>query len=141
MKYFSEDIPKLALCAAESLLGVTLHVDSFPVGKVQFLDMYPFSFDEFLDGVGKERLAELIQIHDLTQPFPETAHEQLWNMWKHYLVVGGMPEAVNNYRERQDNLYEAVLMVRKTQRDLLDAYPSDMAKHCEKTNALHIERL
>ena len=91
--------------------------------------MYPLSFDEFLDGVGKERLAELIRKHDLTQPFPETAHEQLWDMWKHYLVVGGLPEAVNNYRERQDNLYEAVQMIRKTQRDLLDAYLADMAKH------------
>ena len=141
LKYFSEDMPELALCAAGSLLGVTLHVDSFPVGKVQFLDMHPLSFDEFLDGVGKERLAELIRKHDLTQPFPETAHEQLWNMWKHYLVVGGLPEAVNRYRERQDNLYEAVRMIRKAQMDLLDAYLADMAKHCGKTNALHIERL
>ena len=134
-------MPELALCAAGYLLGVTLHVDYFPVGKVQFLDMHPLSFDEFLDGVGKERLAELIRKHDLTQPLPETAHEQLWGMWKHYLVVGGLPEAVNNYRERQDNLYEAVQMIRKTQRDLLDAYLADMAKHCGKTNALHIERL
>ena len=141
LKYFSEDMPELALCAAGSLLGVTLHVDSFPVGKVQFLDMHPLSFDEFLDGVGKERLAELIRKHDLIQPIPETAHEQLWDMWKHYLVVGGLPEAVNNYRERQDNLYEAFQLIRKTQRDLLDAYLADMAKHCGKTNALHIERL
>ena len=141
LKYFSEDMPELALCAAGSLLGVTLHEDSFPVGKVQFLDMHPLSFDEFLDGVGKERLAELIRKHDLTKPLPETAHEQLWGMWKHYLVVGGLPEAVNSYRERQDNLYEAVQMTRKTQRDLLDAYLADIAKHCGKTNALHIERL
>ena len=141
LKYFSEDMPELALCAAGSLLGVTLHEDSFPVGKVQFLDMHPLSFDEFLDGVGRERLAELIRKHDLTKPLPETAHEQLWGMWKHYLVVGGLPEAVNSYRERQDNLYEAVQMTRKTQRDLLDAYLADIAKHCGKTNALHIERL
>ena len=141
LKYFSEDMPELALCAAGSLLGVTLHEDSFPVGKVQFLDMHPLAFDEFLDGAGKERLAELIRKHDLTQPFPETAHEQLWTLWKHYLVVGGLPEAVNHYRERQDNLYEAVQVIRRTQRDLLDAYLADMAKHSGKSNALHIERL
>jgi predicted AAA+ superfamily ATPase len=141
LKYFCEDMPELALCAAGSLLGVTLHMDSFPVGKVQFLDMHPLSFDEFLDGAGKERLAELIRKHDLTQPLPETAHEQLWELWKRYLVVGGLPEAVNHYRERQENLYEAVQMIRKTQRDLLDAYLADMAKHCGKTNALHIEKL
>ena len=74
LKYFSEEMPEMALCAAGSLLGVALQPDSFPVGKIQFLDMYPLSFDEFLDGVGKERLAELIRKHDLIQPFPETAH-------------------------------------------------------------------
>src|SRR3990172_410733 len=124
LKYFSEEMPEMALCAAGSFLGVALQPDSFPVGKIQFLDMYPLSFDEFLDGVGKERLAELIRKHDLTQPFPETAHEQLWGLWKHYVVVGGLPDAVNHYRERQENLYEAGQGIRKTQRDLPDAYPA-----------------
>jgi hypothetical protein len=141
LKYFSEEMPEMALCAAGSLLGVALQPDSFPVGKIQFLDMYPLSFDEFLDGAGKERLAELIRKHDLTQPFPETAHEQLWGLWKHYLVVGGLPDAVNRYRERQESLYEAVQAIRKAQRDLLEAYLADMAKHSGKSNALHIEKL
>ncbi len=141
LKYFSEEIPEMALCAAGSLLGVALQPDSFPVGKVQFLDMHPLSFDEFLDGVGKEWLAELIRQHDLTQPFPEIAHDQLWVLWKHYLVVGGLPDAVNHYRERQDNLYDAVQVIRREQRDLMEAYLADMAKHSGKGNALHIERL
>ena len=131
----------MALCAAGSLLGVALQTDSFPVGKIQFLDMYPLSFNEFLDGVGKERLAELNRKHDLTQPFPETAHEQLWGLWKHYLVVGGLPDAVNHYRELQGNLYDAVQAIRGVQRDLLEAYLADMAKHSGKSNALHIEKL
>jgi len=141
LKYFAEEMPELALCAAGSLLGVALQAESFPVGKVQFLDMHPLSFAEFLDGVGKERLAELVRTQDLSRSFPETAHEQLWEWWKCYLVVGGLPEAVNVYRERQENLYEAAQKVRKAQRDLLDAYLADMAKHSGKTNALHIERL
>ncbi len=141
LKYFSEEMPEMALCAAGSLLGMALQPDSFPVGKVQFLDMYPLSFDEFLDGAGKERLAELIRKQELTRPFPETAHEQLWGLWKHYLVVGGLPDIVNLYRERQENLYEAVQAIRKAQRDLLEAYLADMAKHSGKTNALHIEKL
>ena len=141
LKYFSEEMPELALCAAGSLLGVALQPDPFPVGKVHFLDMYPLSFAEFLDGGGKERLAGLMREQDLTQPFPETAHEQLWGLWKHYLVVGGLPDAVNLYRERQENLYEAVQAVREVQRDLLDAYLADMAKHSGKTNALNIEKL
>jgi hypothetical protein len=83
----------------------------------------------------------LIRKHDLTQPFPETAHEQLWGLWKQYLVVGGLPDAVNHYRERQENLYEAVQAIRKAQRDLMEAYLADMAKHSGKSNALHIEKL
>jgi len=141
LKYFFEEMPELALCAAGSLLGVALQPDPFPVGKVHFLDMYPLSFAEFLDGGGKERLAGVMREQDLTQPFPETAHEQLWGLWKHYLVVGGLPDAVNLYRERQGNLYEAVQAVREVQRDLLDAYLVDMAKHSGKTNALNIEKL
>jgi len=141
LKYFAEEMPEMALSAAGSLLGVALQPDSFPVGKVQFLEMHPLSFDEFLDGAGKERLAALVREHDESRPFPETAHEQLWDLWKRYLVVGGLPEAVNVYRERQENLYEAVQAVRKVQQDLLDAYLADMAKHSGKSNALHIERL
>jgi uncharacterized protein len=134
-------MPEMALCAAGSLLGVALQPDPFPVGKIQFLDMYPLTFDEFLDGVGKERLAELIRKQDLNQPFPETAHEQLWGLWKRYLVVGGLPDIVNLYREGQENFYEAVQAIRKAQRDLLEAYLADMAKHSGKSNALHIEKL
>ena len=141
LKYFAEEMPEMALCAAGSLLGVALQTDSFPVGKIQFLDMNPLSFDEFLEGVGKERLAELIRKHDLTQPFPETAHEQLWGLWKHYLIVGGLPDAVNRYRDLQGNLYEAVQAIRGAQRDLMEAYLADMAKHSGKSNALHIEKL
>jgi predicted AAA+ superfamily ATPase len=141
LKYFSEDMPELAICAAGSLLGVGLNMESFPVGKVQFLDLHPLTFYEFLAGIGKDRLAELIEEHDLFQPLPDTAHEQLWELWKHYLVVGGLPEVVNRYQERQENLFEAMQFVRKTQRDLLDAYVADIAKHSGKANALHIERL
>ena len=141
LKYFSEEMPELALCAAGSLLGVGLNRESFPVGKIQFLNLYPLTFYEFLAGIGKDRLAELIREHDLSLPLPDTAHEQLWELWKRYLVVGGLPEVVNRYRERQENLYEAMQTVRKTQRDLLDAYVADIAKHSGKANALHIERL
>ena len=141
LKYFSEDMPGLAICAAGSLLGVGLNMESFPVGKVQFLDLHPLTFYEFLAGIGKDRLAELIGEHDLFQPLPDTAHEQLWELWKHYIVVGGLPEVVNRYQERQENLFEAMQFVRKTQRDLLDAYVADIAKHSGKANALHIERL
>lgn len=89
LKYFAEEMPELALCAAGSLPGVCLGSESFPVGKVTFLDLMPLSFEEFLAGVGNSRVAELLSTTDFATPLPETAHDQLWEMWKRYLVVGG----------------------------------------------------
>ncbi len=141
LKYFCEQMPELAVCAAGSLLGVNLADASFPVGKVTFLDLYPMTFMEFLEGIGKELLIDLLQVHDLSQPLPQIAHEQLWEMWKHYLIVGGLPEAVKTYRDKLPNSYEAMQTVRTVQRDLLETYMADIAKHSEKINALHIQRL
>lgn len=141
LKYFCEEMPGLALCAAGSLLGIHLNNESFPVGKVTFLDLFPMSFEEFLEGTGLHRLAEWLAEHPLTEPVPDIAHEQLWEQWKLYLVVGGLPEAVDLYRERQENRFDALQAVRGVQRDLFDAYLADIAKHSGKTNALHIERL
>jgi predicted AAA+ superfamily ATPase len=141
LKYFREQMPEMALCAAGSLLGVSLAAESFPVGKVTFLDLYPLSFDEFLEGIGKLRLAKLLRTHVFQESLPQIAHDHLWNLWKNYLITGGLPEAVNVYRERFENQYEAIQAVRHIQFDLLDAYMADIAKHSGKTNALHIERL
>lgn len=141
LKYFCERMPEIALCTAGSLLGVSLAGDSFPVGKVGFLDLYPLSFDEFLEGIGKLRLAELLRTHVFQESLPQPAHEQLWNLWKNYLITGGLPEAINIYREHFKNPYEAIKAVRRIHRDLLDTYMADIAKHSGKTNAQHIERL
>ena len=141
LKYFCEEMPELALCAAGSLLGIHLNSESFPVGKVTFLNLCPMSFEEFLEGVGHHRLAEWLAEHPLTDSVPDIAHEQLWEQWKLYLVVGGLPEAVDLYRERQENRFDALQAVRGIQRDLFDAYLADIAKHSGKINALHIERL
>jgi predicted AAA+ superfamily ATPase len=141
LKYFCEEMPELALCAAGSLLGVHLNSESFPVGKVTFLDLFPMSFEEFLEGTGQDRLAGLLASQPFSAPVPEIAHEQLWEQWKLYLAVGGLPEAVKTYGEQQENRYTALQAVRKIQRDLFDAYLADIAKHSGKTNALHVERL
>jgi predicted AAA+ superfamily ATPase len=141
LKYFHEIMPELALCSAGSLPGVSLAGDSFPVGKVTFLDLFPMNFNEFLTGIGKLRLAELLQTHFLQEPLPQIVHDQLWDLWKYYLIIGGLPEAVNIYRERLENPYEAIQAARSVHRDLVDTYMADIAKHSGKTNALHIERL
>jgi hypothetical protein len=141
LKYFCEDMPELALCAAGSLLGVCLNAGSFPVGKVTFLDLHPLHFEEFLSGIGEKRFATLLREHPSAKPFPKMAHEQLWNFWKLYLVIGGLPEAINIYATNRNNMFEALQKVRRVQQDLLEAYMADIAKHCGKMNALHIERL
>lgn len=141
LKYFCEQMPKLALCAAGSLLGVSLTKEAFPVGKVTFMEMFPMNFEEFLDGIGKQNLANTLRAFDLSEPLPEMAHDRLWDLWKRYLIVGGLPEVVNTYRENIDNQFEALKKVRRLQRDLLDTYLADIAKHSGKTNAMHIERL
>jgi len=141
LKYFCEEMPRLAVCAAGSLLGVCMGQEAFPVGKVAFLDLWPMSFEEFIEGIGESQLAHLLASHDPRRPYPEAAHERLWILWKQYLVVGGLPEAVNTYRLHRDNMFAAMEEARRCQRDLVDTYMADIARHSGKMNALHIERL
>lgn len=141
LKYFYEKMPQMAVCAAGSLLGVGLSGESFPVGKVTFLDLCPMNFEEFLLGSGNEQLLNYLKNHSRTEPLPEWLHNRVWELWKHYLITGGLPEVVDTYRQFQDNLYLAFQKVRDVQHDLLDTYMADIAKHSGKINAMHIERL
>jgi len=141
LKYFNEEMPDLAICAAGSLLGLSLTDDSFPVGKVTFLEIWPMSFLEYLKGLGENMLAQSLSDYSEGQILPEAAHEKLWEIWKTYLVVGGLPEAVKTFSAERGNLFAAVQSVRKIQKDLENAYLADIAKHSGKVNAMHIERL
>ena len=141
LKYFQEELPSLALCAAGSLIGVHLGEASFPVGKVDILHMHPMCFEEFLDGIGEGRLAQLIREASPSTDISEIVHSDLWRQLLIYFVVGGLPEIVGLYRIHKDNLFGALEMVRKRQGELLNAYLADIAKHSGKTNAMHIERV
>ncbi|WP_317195098.1 ATP-binding protein [Algoriphagus oliviformis] len=123
LKYFQEQAPEYAILAAGSLLGVALHGHrSFPVGKVEFLDLFPLSFSEFLEAIGEKPLAELLgQLDwDLLSPF----REKLVQCLRTYYFVGGMPEAVKTYAEHKD-----FFAARKVQKRILDAYEQDFSKH------------
>lgn len=123
LKYFYEDAPQYHIICAGSLLGIALHSGtSFPVGKVNFLKLYPLSFKEFLMATGNERFAELLSQHDyeMITAFKQTYIDAL----KHYYFVGGMPEAVLHFSENQD-----FNEVREIQRRILDAYEQDFSKH------------
>lgn len=123
LKYFNENAPQYEIICAGSLLGVALHAGtSFPVGKIEFLDLYPMSFSEFLTATGNERYADLLKQNDFTMvtTFKQTFIELL----KQYYFIGGMPEAVKSYADEKD-----LRKVREIQQRILDAYEQDFSKH------------
>lgn len=123
LKYFSENAPQYHILCAGSLLGVALHGgSSFPVGKVDFLELFPMTFAEFLLAMGKEQYFKLLQ----SQDFDMANHfaPDLISLLRDYYFVGGMPEAVRVFSETKD--YGAV---RSFQKKILDAYEQDFSKH------------
>lgn len=123
LKYFCEDAPQYHIVCAGSLLGIALHRGtSFPVGKVDFLKLYPLSFQEFLMAIGKKQFSELLDQQDFSMitTFRETYADAL----KQYYFVGGMPEAVESFAENQD-----FNEVRQIQKRILAAYEQDFSKH------------
>lgn len=123
LKYFNEEAPQYQIICAGSLLGVALHQGtSFPVGKVEFLDLYPLSYFEFLMAMGKEQHVELLKRGD----FDMAAVFKLdyVDLLKHYYYVGGMPEAVQAFADNRD-----FNEVREIQQRILAAYEQDFSKH------------
>ncbi len=125
LKYFREEANEFHIAAAGSLLGVKLSVPkSFPVGQVNFLELFPLTFFEFLDAVGENRYREMLEELTRLEPVAGVFHEELMDLLKQYYVVGGMPEAVK-YFVKTGSLVE----VRTIHREIIDAYVLDFAKH------------
>lgn len=141
LKYFQEEIPSLAICAAGSLLGIQLCNESFPVGKVEFLNVFPMSFEEFLLGIKDVKSYDFLHDYNIEKPIPDIIHEHLWNQLKIYFIVGGLPEIVKTYRENITDFFAAIKKVREKQSNLILTYNADMAKHSGKENSMQIERL
>ncbi len=134
LKYFKEYAPEYHIVAAGSLLGVQLCGKfSFPVGKVDFIDMYPLNIMEFISAIGKPELRKLIEEKKSFEPFPETFHIELIDILKKYYFVGGMPEAVSGFKNT-----ESFKTIRQIQNNILDSYLSDFAKHAGKTDVMKI---
>jgi predicted AAA+ superfamily ATPase len=135
LKYFFENEPEYHIVAAGSLLGVALHEGtSFPVGKVDFLDLCPLNFKEFLRAIKKEDILNLIQSKDfeLISSFKEKIIDYL----KQYYFIGGMPSVVKSFAENED--FEEV---RKIQIRLLDSYEQDFSKHAPSNIVPRIRQL
>ena len=125
LKYFREKANEYHIAAAGSLLGVKLSTPkSFPVGQVNFLELYPLTFFEFLDAAGENRYRKLLEGLEELEPLPQPFHEDLLELLKKYYFVGGMPEAVEYYI-KTGSLNE----VRAIHKEIIDAYVLDFAKH------------
>ncbi len=123
LKYFNENAPEYQIVCAGSLLGVALHGGtSFPVGKVEFLDLYPLSFTEFMRAMGRELFVELLEKQDFVMA--TTFKQEFIDLLKHYYYVGGMPEVVRNFAADKD-----FGEVREIQQRILDSYEQDFSKH------------
>jgi len=135
LKYFCENANQYHIISAGSLLGVAIHEGtSFPVGKVDFMDLMPLSFFEFLKAINENDLLKLLRLNDfdMIKVFKTKLKEYL----KMYYYIGGMPEAVENYIQNK-NLDE----VRKTQQKLLDSYEQDFSKHAPSNVVPRIRQL
>lgn len=134
LKYFCEDMPSLHVAVAGSLLGISLKEDeSYPVGKVNTLHMYPMSFNEYLLACGRNKLVELL--NSLDWEAINAFNDILIDYLRQYYFVGGMPEAVKSFTEKKDTT-----LVREIQHEILDAYMRDISKHT-KHKAQRIRQL
>lgn len=135
LKYFNENAPQYQIVCAGSLLGVALQPGtSFPVGKVEFLDLYPLSFTEFMLAMEKEQFADLLKNGDLDMA--ATFRQEYVDLLKHYYYVGGMPEAVQAFVENRD-----FNNVRDIQQRILTAYEQDFSKHAPNAEVPRIRML
>ena len=126
LKYFCEDANEYHIIAAGSLLGIAINRTnySFPVGKVQMLNMYPLSFKEFLVAIGREDLINEIKLHfEKNDKMDKNIHELCLRLYRTYTIVGGMPEVVKIYLEEQK-----VIDTIDIQAEILDSYERDMTK-------------
>lgn len=125
MKYFCENAPQYHVACAGSLLGITLaKPSSFPVGKVNFMQINPMTFTEFLLANGDENLAKFIEQIDKIEPIPDAFFNPLYEKLKMYYVTGGMPESVLMWAKARD-----VNAMQDTLFEIITAYERDFAKH------------
>lgn len=136
LKYFCEETPEYHIAAAGSLLGVAINRQhySFPVGKVETLTLYPLDFEEFLWAREKEFLcAEIRQAYETMEPLPDALHQEATELYREYLLIGGMPACINAFL-RTGSFLDVPLV----QNEILDNYIADMAKYASNTDSVKI---
>ncbi len=127
LKYFCEDAPDYHIIVAGNLLGVAVNRAkfSFPVGKVDMKTMYPMDMEEFMIAMGEEKLAmQVRQCFETNTAMPSALHDAAMQLYRQYLVVGGMPECVLQFAQTRD-----YILIRNTQDTILASYLNDMSKY------------
>lgn len=134
LKYFCEEASEYHLAAAGSLLGVKMAGEQgFPVGKVNFLHLYPLTFFEFLSALGQEKVRVFLEGYNTYESIPNPLHEKLINLLKLYFFIGGMPEVVAEYAK-----HEKINVIREIQEEILNAYERDFSKHAPPHEVMKI---
>lgn len=138
LRYFYEELPKLHIVAAGSLLDLALEAPSFPVpvGRIEYLHLGPMQFGEFLDAVGRSRLARHLETLTPQDTFPETLHDELLQWLRRFIVVGGMPEAVKAYA--RSGSYRDSEIVKHS---ILTTLQDDFGKYGPRVDALRLRRV
>ena len=136
LKYFCEETPEFHIVAAGSLLGVAINRQnySFPVGKVETITLYPLDFEEYLWARGRELLSqEIHSAYETMEPLPDALHREAVELYREYLLVGGMPACINAFLNRG-----SFLDVPLVQGEILDNYIADMAKYASNADSVKI---
>ncbi len=126
LRWFAEDMPELPVIAAGSLLEFVLteHTFSMPVGRINYMHLEPLSFEEFLLAYNKQHLIDYIKQYTLEHEIPYALHEQLMMLFKEYIIIGGMPQAVSSWVTTQ-----SLQAVSQIHHDLIATYRDDFAKY------------
>jgi predicted AAA+ superfamily ATPase len=126
LRYFYEKLPELHVILAGSLFDFVFeeHNFSMPVGRIEYLYLGPMTFKEFLEGLGKENLSQYLSAYSIRDKLPLAIHEELLKLFKIYLVIGGMPEAVQTYKDTN-----SFLEVDRVKKSILLTYRDDFSKY------------
>lgn len=140
LKYFATKMPELKIVAAGSFLGFATKEKSFPVGYVDFEALGPLSYEEFLQNFDNDLFSFFKDVDPLdTEPLDSYYHKKLLEYFRLYLALGGMPEVLRDFHDDFKNDFNAALArARKIQKNLIQGYHADFAKHAGTINASHI---
>ncbi len=138
LRYFYEKMPKLHVVGAGSLLEFALTAEEIrmPVGRVQYLFMYPLTFSEFLDAVGQRPALQNLMQHDAVSAYPDAVHTHLLSLIKVYMTTGGMPAVVREYVTSGN-----MILCARTQAAIAQTYRDDFGKYATKARIQHLQNV